>query len=233
MSSLAIIVPMYNPHKDSFEFLCNSLEKLDSIFKDIEYSVVLVNDGSTDFEESNIKKLTSSSNKILYFSYEVNQGKGYAVRFGVSKIQADFYVYTDIDFPFGYEVINSMYQMFTRSSTNLIVGIRDKKYFKMLPLKRRIISKTIHNINNVLTGFRVHDTQAGIKGFDNEAKKVLLATKTKEFLFDLEFIRNCLRHRLKYSTIKINARPEIMFCDFSTTVIKQELKNLIKIIIKY
>lgn len=233
MSSLAIIVPLYNPHNDWFDAICDSIEGLDSILKGVEYSVVLVNDGSTDFEESYIEKLMAKTNKVVYVSYPVNQGKGYAIRFGLSKTQADYYVYTDIDFPFGYEIIKNMYQIFTSSRTNLIIGIRDKEYFNLLPLKRKILSIALHNINFVLTGFKVHDTQAGIKGFDNEAKKEFLATRTNGFLFDLEFIRRCLRKRLKYSIIKIHPRPKIKFSDFHAPVIKRELKNLIKIIFRF
>jgi glycosyltransferase involved in cell wall biosynthesis len=233
MSSLAIIVPLYNPHNDWFDAICDSIAGLDSILKDVEYSVVLVNDGSTAFEESYIEKLLAKTNKVTYLSYPVNHGKGYAIRFGLSKTQADYYVYTDIDFPFGYEVIKNMHQIFTDSNTNLIIGIRDKDYFNLLPIKRKILSIALHNINYVLTGFKVHDTQAGIKGFDNEAKKEFLSTRTNGFLFDLEFIRKCLRKRLKYSTIKIHPRPEIKFSDFRSPVIIQEFKNLIKIFFRF
>jgi glycosyltransferase involved in cell wall biosynthesis len=233
MSSLAIIVPLYNPHNDWFEAICDSIAGLDSMLKDVEYSVVLVNDGSTDFEESYIDKLTNITDKVVYFSYSVNQGKGYAIRYGLSKTHADYYVYTDIDFPFGYDVIKNMFLIFISSGTNLIIGLRDKEYFNLLPLKRKILSIALHNINFVLTGFKVHDTQAGIKGFDNEAKKVFLATRTNGFLFDLEFIRGCLKKKLKYSIIKIHPRPEIKFSDFSPLVIKRELKNLAKIIFPF
>jgi cellulose synthase/poly-beta-1,6-N-acetylglucosamine synthase-like glycosyltransferase len=135
MSSLAVIIPMFNPHNDWFDAICDSMAGLDSILKDVEYSVVLVNDGSTEFKESYIEELQARTNKFIYFSYPTNQGKGYAIRFGLNKIQADYYVYTDIDFPFGYEVIKTMYQIFTGSHTNLIIGLRDKEYFKRLPLR--------------------------------------------------------------------------------------------------
>ena len=233
MSSLAIIVPLYNPHNDWFENICDSLSGLDSIFYDIEYSLVLVNDGSSAFDESYIEKLQAISSKIKYYSYPDNHGKGYALRFGLSKTQADFYVYTDIDFPFGFGVIKAMYQIYCTSKTNLIIGVRDSEYFKMLPLKRRLLSVTLHNINYVLTGFKVHDTQAGIKGFDNEAKKLFLQTKTNGFLFDLEFIHLCLRKKMKYSTVKVQPRPKIKFSEFSANVVWREVKNLIKILLRY
>ena len=201
MSSLALIVPMYNPHNDWFDAVCDLITFLDSNLKNIEYSVVIVNDGSTNFDELYIEKIKKRTNKIIYFSYPKNQGKGYAIRYGLSKIKADYYIYSDIDFPFGYEVIKNMYQIFNNTSNSLIIGLRGNDYFNLLPIKRKIISLVLININFVLTGFKIHDTQAGIKGFDKVAKDILLATKTNEFLFDFEFIHICLRKKINYISI--------------------------------
>jgi glycosyltransferase involved in cell wall biosynthesis len=233
MSKLAIIVPLYNPHNDWYENICDSIWGLDLILYDIEYTLVIVNDGSSTLDESCIENLKARSNKIKYYSYPDNQGKGYALRFALSKVQSDFYVYTDIDFPFGFGIIKNMYQIYYISRTNLIIGIRDREYFNMLPLKRKLLSVTLHNINFVLTGFKVHDTQAGIKGFDNEGKKLFLQTKTNEFLFDLEFIHLCLRKKLKYLTIKVHPRPKIKFSEFSAKVVWREATNLIKILLRF
>lgn len=233
MPSLAIIVPLYNPHNDWFDAICDSIAGLDSIFNDVSYSVVLVNDGSDKFDELYIEKLKSRTDKVVYFSYPVNQGKGYAIRYGLEKTKADYYFYTDIDFPFGHNIIKSMYQIFPKSNTNLIIGQRDKEYFNLLPFKRKVLSISLHYINYVLTGFKVHDTQAGIKGFDNKAKMVFLATRTNGFLFDLEFIHVCLKMKMNYSIIKIHPRPEIKFSDFPAIVIKREFVNLIKIIFRF
>ena len=232
-SSLAIIVPLYNPHNDWFDAICDTILSLDKTLTNIDYTIVLVNDGSTQFDESSIEKLKTKSQKVHYISNPVNQGKGFTIRHGLSKVEADFYIYTDIDFPFGHTIIHEMCQIFHTKSPSLIIGIRGKEYFKMLPLRRKILSKALHNVNYILTGFKVHDTQAGIKGFDNEAKKIFLATKTNEFLFDLEFIRGCLQKKLHYTTVNVHPRPNIRFSDFRNTVVKKEIKNLIKILFRF
>lgn len=233
MPDLAIIIPIYNPHNDWFEAFSDSFEGLDGILQGVDYSVVLVNDGSTNFDESQINQFISKKNTFTYLSYSLNQGKGYAVRYGLSKTQADYYVYTDIDFPFGYEVIKDIYQILSGNSPNLVVGMRNNEYFNLLPWRRKIISKTLCNINFVLTGFKVYDTQAGIKGFNNEAKKVMLSTRTNGFLFDLEFIHSCLRKKLNYTFIHIHPRHGIRFSDFRATVLLKELNNLIKILLRF
>lgn len=233
MSNLAIIVPLYNPHDDWFDNICESISGLESILNDIEFTIILVNDGSSVFDESCVEKLLVRTDKIKYFSYPSNKGKGFAIRYGLSKTQADFYIYTDIDFPFGFNVIKDMYQIYISSHANLIIGIRDGEYFRMLPFKRKILSITLHHINYILTGFKVHDTQAGIKGFDNEAKKVFLATKTNGFLFDLEFIHVCIRKKLKYLSINVHPRDKIRFSNFRANVIIREFINFLKIILRF
>lgn len=232
MLNLAIIVPLYNPHGDWYEALCSSIESLNLHLGPINYSIILVDDGSTNFDESYIKKLTDKYPNIKYFSYPENKGKGYGIRFGLKQVQANSYIYTDIDFPFGFQIIKEMYELLNNTSANLIIGIRNKEYFNLLPRKRKILSRTLHLTNLFLTGFKVHDTQAGIKGFDNVAKKILLQTKTNEFLFDLEFVRSCLRKKLNYKLVDIHPRAEIKFSDFRGKVIRQEIKNMLKIIFR-
>jgi hypothetical protein len=233
MLNLAIIVPLYNPHGDWYKSICESIEGLNLHLGSINYSIILVNDGSTNFDESDSKKLTDKYPNVKYISYPINRGKGQSIRLGLSQVQANHYIYTDIDFPFGFEIIKKMYELLNNTSTNLIIGIRNKEYFNLLPRKRKILSRALHVANLFLTSFKVHDTQAGIKGFDNKAKEILLQTKTNEFLFDLEFVRNCLRKKLKYTLIDIHPRAEIKFSEFRAKVIRQEIKNMSKIIFKF
>ncbi len=233
MLSLAIIIPLYNPHNDWFEAICDSIAGLDSILIKVKYSIVLVNDGSSDFDESLIETLKTKTDKVVYLSYPLNKGKGYAIKYGLSKTRADYYITTDIDFPFGYRVIKDIFDILSNSPISLVIGLRDKEYFKLLPLRRKIISKALHQLNYLLTGFKVHDTQAGIKGFDEEAKKVMLSTKVNGFLFDLEFIRGCLTKKLNHVTINIHPRKGIKFSDFRMKVILKEIKNLIQILLQF
>lgn len=230
MLNLAVIVPMYNPHSCWYNAFSDSITALDDVLQGIDYSIILVNDGSTFFNESVIPELKVNTSRIEYVSYPVNHGKGYAIRYGLSKINADYYIYTDIDFPFGYEVIGNMYGILKKKETNLIIGNRCKEYYLRLPLKRKLLSRVLHGINFIITGFKLYDTQAGIKGIDNKAKKVFLETRINGFLFDLEFIKKCLKRRMKYSIINIYSRQEITFSDFSLKIIKQEFFNLLKII---
>jgi hypothetical protein len=167
---------------------------------------------------------------LKYYSYPINKGKGYAIRYGVNISVADFYVYTDIDFPFGYQIISQTYQLLKSSKTNIVIGIRDFSYFKMLPPERRIYSFLLKELNYFITGFKIKDTQAGLKGLDNKARKVLAETKINTFLFELEFLKNSLKQGLTYEFINVSCRPSLKFTNFRFRILLKETISLLKLL---
>jgi hypothetical protein len=227
---LNIIIPLYNPHIGWENIFVNSLLELEKELKEIDFTVILVNDGST-LRINHIEGIINRFNYLRYYSYPVNMGKGYAIRYGIGRLDADFYVYTDIDFPFGCQIIFQTYQLLKSSNTNIAIGTRDVSYFRMLPLKRRIISFLLKELNYFITGFKIKDTQAGLKGLDNKAKKVLAGTKTNSFIFELEFLKNSLKQGLSYKMINVNPRPEMGFTNFRFRIILKEIISFLKLII--
>lgn len=226
---LSIIIPIYNPHKDWEIPFADSLAGLSDELADTDYSVALVNDGSNRKIEK-LDEVQSRFTFLKYYSYEKNMGKGYAVRYGMANSEADYYFYTDMDFPFGYRKIRQAYQMMKESGTNVIIGTRDCTYFNSLPPGRKIISLALKEMNYFVTGFHIKDTQAGFKGIDNKAKDILVNTKINGFIFDLEFLKRCLKKGLSYSLINVTPRKGIIFTDFRLKTIGNEIINFFKVI---
>jgi glycosyltransferase involved in cell wall biosynthesis len=226
---LNVIIPLYNPHAGWETHFIDSLLELKKELKETELTVILVNDGST-IQINNIEGIIDRFEFLKYYSYPINKGKGYAIRYGVSISAADFYVYTDIDFPFGYQIISQTYQILKSSKTNIVVGIRDLSYFGMLPMGRRIYSFLLKELNYFITGFKIKDTQAGLKGLDNNARKVLAETKINTFLFELEFLKNSLKKGLTYEFINVRCRPSLKFTNFRFRVLLKEIINLLKLL---
>ena len=210
MSSMNIVIPIYNPHSGWENNFIDSMHGLENELKDTDFLVILVNDGSTK-QIDHIEGIMNRLKNLRYYSYPVNMGKGYAIRYGINMADADFYIYTDIDFPFGYEVVIQTYQMLKSTETNIVIGTRDVSYLKLLPYKRRIISSLLKKLSYLTTGFRIGDTQAGLKGLDNRAKKILAETKINSFLFELEFLKRSLKYGLSYKLINVSPRPGIRF----------------------
>ena len=226
---LNVIIPLYNPRAGWENQFIDSISELKKELKETELTVILVNDGST-IQMDNIKGIMERFNYLKYYSYPVNKGKGYAIRYGINISDADFYVYTDIDFPFGYQIISQTYQILKSSKTNIVIGTRDLSYFRMLPLERRIYSFLLKELNYFITGFKIKDTQAGLKGLDNKARKVLAETKINTFLFELEFLKNSLKQGLTYEFINVRCRPRIKFTNFRFRILLKEIISLLKLL---
>ena len=226
---LNIIIPFYNPHAGWENLLIDSILELKKELKEAELTVILVNDGST-IQINNINGIMNRLKCLKYYSYPINKGKGYAIRYGINISDADFYVYTDIDFPFGYKIISQTCQILKSSKTNIVIGTRDLSYFRMLPLKRRIYSFLLKELNYFVTGFKIKDTQAGLKGLDNQARKVLADTKINTFLFELEFLKNSIKQGLTYEFIKVRCRSRLKFTNFRFRILLKETINLLKLL---
>jgi glycosyltransferase involved in cell wall biosynthesis len=226
---LNVIIPLYNPHAGWENQFIDSILELKKELKETELTVILVNDGST-IQINNIKGIMDRFKYSKYYSYPINRGKGYAIRYGINVSDADFYVYTDIDFPFGYQIISQTYQILKSSKTNIVIGTRDLSYFRMLPLERRIYSFLLKELNYSITGFKIKDTQTGLKGLDNKARKVLAETKINTFLFELEFLKNSLKQGLTYKFINVRCRPRIKFTNFRFRILLKESISLLKLL---
>ena len=226
---LNVIIPLYNPRAGWENQFIDSISELKKELKETELTVILVNDGST-IQMDNIKGIMERFNYLKYYSYPVNKGKGYAIRYGINISDADFYVYTDIDFPFGYQIISQTYQILKSSKTNIVIGTRDLSYFRMLPLERRIYSFLLKELNYSITGFKIKDTQAGLKGLDNKARKVLAKTKINTFLFELEFLKNSLKQGLTHEFITVKCRPGLKFTNFRLHILLKETFSLLKLL---
>jgi hypothetical protein len=103
----------------------------------------------------------------------------------------------------------------------------------LLPINRRIYSFVLKKLNFFVTGFKIIDTQAGLKGLDNKARKVLAETKTNTFLFELEFLKKSLKQGLTYKMINIECRTGLHFTNFSVRILIKEIMNFFKILFRF
>lgn len=226
---LNIIIPLYNPRVAWEDHFIDSISELKKELEETDLTVILVNDGSTT-ETGNINELVNRFEYLKYYSYPINKGKGFAIRYGINISDADFYIYTDLDFPFGCKIIPGIYHILKSSKTNIVIGTRNTSYLRLLPVNRKIYSFMLKELNFFITGFKIKDTQAGLKGLDNKARKVLAETKTNTFLFELEFLKKSLKQGLTYKMINIECRPGIHFTNFSARILIREIQNFFKLV---
>ena len=192
--------------------------------------LVLVNDGSIkNVQKSDFDLLKKEITDCFIISYEKNQGKGHALRQGILISEADFHVFTDIDFP---------YQLFSVAkiiisvieNKGIAAGYRNQTYYKKVPLFRKILSIAFRSFIRFV-GVSVSDTQCGLKGFDNAGKAIFLTTTTERYLFDFEFLILASRQKnIPIYSVPVQLKDGVVFTTMGWNVLKTEFFNLIKIL---
>ncbi|HKC66943.1 MAG TPA: glycosyltransferase [Bacteroidia bacterium] len=230
---LEIVQPVFNPRDNWADKYIIRYRELQTIFSDINFRIVFVNDGSAkNFEDATIQTLKEKIKDSIIVSYTENKGKGFAVRAGVAETTAPFVLYTDYDFPYEMSCLRNAYNKLKENS-DIVVGIRNEAYYTHLALKRKLVSKACNFLNKVFLKIPHTDTQSGLKGFSEKGKALMLKTTINQFLFDTEFVCMAYQNKnVKVSTIDVELRPGVKFTRMSTKTILRETINFASILIR-
>ena len=79
---ISIVIPCYNEEK-TINIICEAIQKTMEQVDDMEYELLLVNDGSSDDTLEKMKKLAEKNTRIKYYSFSRNFGKEAAIYAGL------------------------------------------------------------------------------------------------------------------------------------------------------
>lgn len=187
---LSVIVPMYNESSVIDASIREFDGYLEKNFDD--YELIFSNDGSTDGCGAAVEEYAKTHPNVRLVGYEKNRGKGCAVRTGMLASKGDVVMFTDCDVAFGADVIGRVVSYLgSHDGADVVVGSRNlsKDGYEGYTFFRRIASKTYIRILGILGGFRLSDSQCGVKGFTGEAaRRIFSYCETDGFAFDFEVI---------------------------------------------
>ncbi len=225
LASIDIILPCYNPVPDWEKTIVSRYNEIKSNYINSKLGLIIVNDGSTKtINEASITYLKKEIPELQYISYTENKGKGYATRIGIEASNADYQVYTDIDFPYENDSIFKIIDALLNANNDVVIGIRDESYYSNIPKNRRRLSKMVRLLNKRLLALPTDDTQCGLKGMNKTGREVLLTTRINRYLFDIEFLK--LAKRRKNITFKIQPvklREGLIMTEMKMSLLANEL----------
>ncbi len=228
--SLDIILPCYNPIANWHERIVNSIQSFSKLHDDVDLSLIIVNDGSKSIiNQEEINYIEKNIPQFRFVNYEINRGKGHALREGVKLSTADYIIYTDIDFPY---IIKSLNDVFTEllKGNDVVVGVRSAEYYKKVPKTRIIISKILKYFIKKSLGIYTTDTQCGLKGFNKKGKEVFLSTRIERYLFDLEFVYLSSKNKnIKINSSIVELREGVEFSTLNLRIILSESFNFLRV----
>ena len=228
---ISLIIPMYN-ESNIIKNTANELHRyMSEKFED--YEILFSNDGSKDTCGEDVKSLNLPNTRIV--GYEVNRGKGCAIREGVMQATGDIIMFTDADLAYGTEVIGRAYDFFNNNlEADMLIGSRnlDKDGYEGYTLTRKLMSKLYIKVLCVAGGFKLSDSQCGCKAFRAKAAKDIFSRCTVDgFAFDFEVIlfAGKLGYKISEMPVKvINHRESTVHVFKDTVKMLVDLKRIKK-----
>jgi glycosyltransferase involved in cell wall biosynthesis len=185
---LSLITPAYKAEK----YIKNNLIKLREVLEtlNVNYEIICVVDGKIDKTSTEAKKVSRKFKNIKVIGYKNNLGKGNAVRFGMSKARGKIIGFIDSDLDVDPNAIPMLLEHYKWYDADIIVGSKRHLASKVhYSTERRILSFGFQILGKVLFGFKIKDTQVGLKFFDRKVvEKVLPRLLVKRYAFDVELL---------------------------------------------
>lgn len=187
----SLIIPMYNESSIIAETAKTLSEYMSSNFE--SYEIIFSDDGSKDGSADIVRSLSLPSVRVV--GYEVNKGKGSAIRNGMLNAEGDLVMFTDADLAYGTDVIGRVRDFYIENSkdkdVHLIIGSRNigSDGYEGYTLLRKIASKVYIKVLCLVGGFKLSDSQCGCKAFRGDAaREIFSRCKVDGFAFDFEAI---------------------------------------------
>lgn len=162
---LSVVVPLYNEEESIEPFF----EKVRNALKDIDYEIIMVDDGSRDDTVKMVEQHADERTKLIRFKR--NFGQTPALAAGIDYAEGDYIVTIDGDLQNDPDDIPAMIEKLEREGLDVVAGRRVKRQdgFILRKLPSSIANKLIAR----LTGVYIHDYGCTLKLFKKDIAKNL------------------------------------------------------------
>lgn len=183
---VSVVIPAFK----CADTIKNTITNLDNLLAKHcrSYEIIIVIDGKDKIISKEAKN--SDVSNLIILHYEANQGKGFAVKIGMTKAKGDIIGYIDGGGEISEgSVLNAIYEINNGydivCGSKLHSGSRVTNYTTL----RRIYTKGYNLILKILFGIDYSDTQAGVKFYSRELiQKVVPLLLVKKFAFEIEML---------------------------------------------
>ena len=159
---ISLVIPVYNEEESVIPLSHEIRKALSKI--NLDYEVILIDDGSTDSSLQKLKEITKTDNRFKFLSFRKNYGKSAALHIGFKMTTGDAVVTMDADLQDDpHEIQNLLKKL--EEGYDLCSGWKKKRQD---PLIKKISSKFFNFVTRVISGIKIHDFNCGLKAYRRE-----------------------------------------------------------------
>ncbi len=155
MEKISVVVPCYNEEKALPLFYEELKNNIKDFSRNVEFEILLVNDGSKDSTLKIIKELAKRDDRVKYISFSRNFGKEAAIYAGLENASGNYVTLMDADLQDPPSLLKEMYKSVTDEDYDAVGTRRVDR--KGEPIIRSFFAKLFYKLINKMTSFEMVD----------------------------------------------------------------------------
>ena len=197
MNNTVVLLPSYKPD-----------EKLLTLIDDLHAAgilhIVVVDDGGGETYDQIFQEAEAKGTKV--YRYPTNRGKGYAMKYGMSKIgelgiECHRVVTADCDGQHSPKDICRVIETSKEYPDDLILGGR--RFTGNVPLKSRLGNAFSRNAFYLMSGTKVYDTQTGLRAIPTSRLDILGISEGDRYEYEMNVLSDCAEYGIHIREIPI------------------------------
>ncbi|MBI5822937.1 MAG: glycosyltransferase family 2 protein [Chloroflexi bacterium] len=197
---LSVIIPVYN-----------EVESIETILRRVydtklTHEIIVVDDGSKDGTRDLLKEINGKMG-IRVILHEKNQGKGAAVRTGMSAAKGDILLIQDADLEYDPRDYPELLKPIHEGLADVVYGSRFLgRAHRVTMFWHMVANKSLTLMTNILYDTILTDMETGYKVFRREVIEGMVI-RANSFNFEPEFTAKILKRRYRIFEVPITFNP--------------------------